>query len=205
MSEIVEDLKGDLSRHGIWEDPKHPVSSAICRKLVENFEVALLSVVEGLELAKRHSDVSEATLKEITRLLEKALESLERTQELAEWLPQDITWPLDDALQWTRSKSNNLPEAAEILSRLARRKVGRPNKNRLYLAVFELMLQGPDTSLGIARRNVQPPISQENEPGLKAGIRKIKRLLRKHAPEFVIQFETLHPDRARMSMGNKSS
>jgi hypothetical protein len=201
ISEIVEDLQSELAGQGLWEDPAHPASSAICRALVENFKTALLSAVEGQELAQREGDVSDATLKEVARLFDKALMCLERTQELSKWLPRTVTWSLDDAMQWARTQSKNIPEAAKIMSRLARRNVGRPNKYPMYLAVFELMLQGPAISFGVARKKVQPPISQENEPGLRAGVRKVKELLRTYAPELVSQFEALHPNRAKKVNG----
>jgi len=191
-----------LSAFSFSEDPAHPVRTCLLRIFVgcfNDFETALLELSKLVE-TDQTEDPGAAS--DTDRLIKHINERIQVMVELTPWLfgnrlPRNGI----EAFRYAQAWSDHPEEALALFEGLQRRRVGSPNKNATYLRLFELMLESKTMSLGRARQELSPKLPRENEPSLKAGIRKVKRLLRKHAPEFVARYESLHPDRAQKVNG----
>lgn len=192
-----------LSALRLSEDPVHPVRTFLSHLYVGCWNDVEASIFEMSKLVETCQTEDPGVAAEIARLIAHVNERLQVMVESGPWLFGDRQ-PLTPvkALRFAQVLSDEPELAVEMFARLQKRKVGSPpTKYVTYLVIFELMLQSNAMSLGRARQKLKPPLPRENEPSLKAGIRNLKTLLRKHAPDFVARYESLHPDKAKKVNG----
>lgn len=184
----------------------HPVRDALERALtarIEACEAALLRLETNMG-QKSNAKHDEASMKALAKQVEQLAEDV---NELASWLyPPRPKMTLEQIVQARETLiplclSPNLMN--EILVPLQRREVGPPrNKRALYVRAFELMLQPAPMSFGRVMSKLcecGKPHSASCRQRFQTGIRGVKVVLRKYAPEFVEQYDALHPDRGRLS------
>jgi hypothetical protein len=191
-----------LAHFGLSENPARPVHSILARAFVKYTNDMFAAVYEADRLAESEDPVTRAKFdEEFTHILKLNKE----IDELRKWIyPSRAPLSPGEAFSRIASVASTFDDpdlAADLQNALQKREVGRPNRYLTYVKVFELMLQGRSVSFGIARRKLHPQLARECEPVLKAGVRALKRLLRRHAPDLVSQFEALHPDRAKKVNG----
>jgi hypothetical protein len=143
-----------------------------------------------------------AEMARLSEQIEQIAELSKTINELGKWIHSSQR-PLTKVEAWSRAiRLGDAEFAPDIFTDLQKRKVGRSsNRYPTYVRVFELMLQGRNVSIGIARQKIRPPLAKGEAPGLKAGILRLKKLLQKHAPDLVSRYEELHPDRAKKVNG----
>ena len=201
----IEQVK--LSNFGLSDDPEQPVRSLIAREFIERLNLGISILQDSVHLAQEKNH-NPAVCEMVFVRASKALEYFEQVNELLDWLgvnskhiPRKMGGfihlnPLSGASS-AGNRESRVPQSS------IKHSAGRPNENPTYVALFELMLQSPRTSLGKALQMLKPPLPAERRASLKAGILKLKKLLRVYAPEILEQYEKLHPDRAKKPMGNK--
>jgi hypothetical protein len=200
-------LPACLEEFGLSDDPSRPAYSALFRAL-ENRCNDLIHIgretESWIDRANPSDSDCEAKLEERLKQITKLINEM---QELCRWLiPDRIPLSGQEALRSIRrlitsNYSTNVELASAVLPALQKRQVGRPNKRVTYLAVFDVMLEGSHMSLGKARLKFGRQLTQENVAGLKTGLRDLKQLLRIYAPELVLQFERMHPNRDKKVNG----
>src|SRR5258705_3176391 len=89
-----------------------------------------------------------------------------------------------------------------LFENLQTRRVGAPVRRRKsFIATFEFMLASKNNSQGRATRKFcrcgKDKHGSNCEQNLKAGVRSLKNILRKYAPQLVTRYDLLHPNRAR--------
>jgi hypothetical protein len=194
-------LQASLSDFGLSEDPDHPVRTVLAHKFVEHFTVGFVSLLEARELTRGpHFDKQVQT--KFKELISRSRESGQHANEIADWIYTN-RWPASDEQAFAMAQRySSITSPKELYETLRKRPVGRPNTEKhTFVEVFELMLAGSHVSLGRARSMVHPPLSLADEPRLKDGIRRLKKLLQAIAPELLSKYESLHPDRAKKVNG----
>lgn len=128
--------------------------------------------------------------------------------EVAEWLfsPMEPLSPLQLAKLALESLKNGFPPAFldEYLPSLQGQPPGRPHRRRdLIIRAFELQLKPTGMSLGTVTNKLCPcgkAVHSSNcRENIRAGIRELKKLLRRYASQLVMEYQTLHPDRNKKS------
>jgi hypothetical protein len=186
---------------GLNEDPTLEVRSALTRTCLENLNRAHDAFLKARALGDPAAPLAAAELKT-------SEEFLGNFAELLDWLyPARKAMSVEEALTQAQSwQQNGVPSdfVIEMFPRLLKRDIGAPHKRELYIAAFELQLRSKDMSLGKVTRKLCPCGGEHGpkcEQNLKAGIRSLKRLLRKYAPDLLSRYEALHPDRAKKVNG----
>jgi hypothetical protein len=192
---------------GLPNDPSRPVMFALSRAFLQNFNAALLSISEAVALAS--PDPGKADESQIIRSINNAIPCLQNVGELSDWMyPPRTPVTLMEAVekaqelrQWGAEREDIEP----LIVELQKRPAGRPHKRQWFVLAFEFQLQSSANSQGKAVRNFCPCAGNAHsancEQNLKAGLRSLKKVLRKYAPELASQYESLHPNRARKVNG----
>jgi hypothetical protein len=207
----VSSLKFQLPDLRLSNDPGRPVLSALSSAFLENLNALFAIALEAAALAERCQDLQDRNRAEpeMVRLIEAALQRANRVHELAHWVyPAREPLALKDALDKAQALiQEGAPDdwVEDTFKDLQKRRVGRPNKRQSFIKAFEFQVQSTTNSQGKATRNFCPCGGKLHtakcEQNLKAGMRSLKKVLRKYAPELVSRYEELHPDRARKVNG----
>lgn len=192
---------------GLPDDPSRPVCFALSRAFLENFNEVLSATAEAT-LAAKHKRKNEVE-SEILRILKSAGTYVENCRELMHWVYlSSAPLSFEQVIANVRQMSQLGAEAddvKEIFIGLQKCPVGRPHKRQSYIRAFEFQLQSKQNTQGQATRKFCPCGAKIHttkcEQNLKAGMRSVKKVLRKYAPELVSRYEVLHPDRARKVNG----
>jgi len=179
-------------------DPKRPVPSALGRAYAENVS-DLAAVVEQAAALTRASDSK--TEEDVKRLLEEAKRLAKNVAELSRWIKLPKTLSIEDATrqaeafrelgdEWVQKLRHSMQKLSE----------GKPARRRQsHILAFEFMLQSKNNSLGEATKKFCSCGNKNHHTKcsgrFKTGIRVLKKVLRKYAPDLVIQYDLLHPDR----------
>jgi hypothetical protein len=188
-------------------DPSRPVLAALGRAFVDNFNALMATIQEATELAEHKPARMEES--EIVRRAHKALGFAENVSELADWVYSSrLPLPFEEAFEKAQLLKKLGADADWVkmsLSDLQKRRIGRPHQRQVYVRAFEFQLQSKKNSQGPATRKFCPCGEKAHtakcEQNLKAGMRSLKKVLRKYAPELVLKYESLHPDRAKKVNG----
>jgi hypothetical protein len=196
------------SDFGLSNEASRPVQSALIRAFVESF-LELAAIIENARALANQSAVPTHEA-EVLRVLEDANRLAENVKELSGWVyPPRIPMAFTEAV----GKADALnqaglePDRVEQLFRILRKRpVGAPAKRRQsFIGAFEFMLESKKHSQGQATRKFCSCGKQTHDPqcehNLKAGVRGLKEILRKYAPELVNRYDSLHPDRAKKVNG----
>lgn len=139
-----------------------------------------------------------------------SLRFAENLKQLTDWIYLQRT-PL--AFEDAMDRAHILKEAGaesddveKLFQLLQKRPVGAPAKRRQsFVTAFEFMLESKENSQGQATRRFCSCGKKEHTPqceyNLKAGVRSLKKILRKYAPELVTRYDALHPNRAKKVNG----
>jgi hypothetical protein len=174
------------------------VLPALIRAFVENVS-ALRACVEvgGALVAQADAKAHEA---EVMQVVQDALQLAQNLKALAGWIYPRKVVPVEEALRkaeafrelgddWVGSMCSALqtfPEGAP------------PRMRRSHIDAFEFMLQSQKNTLGMAVPKFCTCGGEHTarcRERLKTGVRGLKKILRKHAPDLVFQYESLHPNR----------
>jgi hypothetical protein len=193
------------SDFGLPNDPSRPVLFALSRAFVENFNAYSAVLTEAAALATQSGVKPDEA--EIKRMMQTAVGSLEDVNELADWIYTNRRpLPFGEAL----SKAQVFQELGfdwveQMLANLQKHPVGAPPiRRQSFIEAFEFMLRSKENSQGKATLRFCLCGSKHKaqcEQALKAGIRSLKKVLRKFAPELVSQYNALHPDRRKKVNG----
>jgi hypothetical protein len=192
-----------LSDLHLKEDPSRPVQSCLSRLCLENVNAAFSA------LGALPGDASTTTWAEVENLVRPAVKNTIQCQKDAEelmgWIyPSSRPLSFEEAFRTAKEleelgADHNSVKAT--FSGLQKHPVGRPNKRQSFIRAFEFQLQSKKNSQGQATRKFclcgKTEHDAKCEQNLKAGLRSLKKLLQKYAPELVRQYEVLHPDRNR--------
>jgi hypothetical protein len=191
---------------GLPNDPSRPVIFALSHAFLENFNAGLSSMCEAIALAS--PGPGKADESQITRALLNAIPYLQNVLELSDWMyPPRTPVALMEAIEKAQRLSQlgaEHDDLEQLIVGLQKRPVGRPHKRQSFVLSFEFQLQSTANSQGKAMRKFCPcgkAHSVNCEQNLKAGLRSLKTVLRKYAPELVSQYEALHPNRAKKVNG----
>ena len=199
-----------VSDLGLSEDGKvSPVRTALGRAFVQRFNSAMEAIERAkaaAEIPTRDQDSLEAGRQAAEGALGEATKMLEDVEELLDWLlgPEKPVGIPEAAAVALKATDLSLNDAAAVFLRLQKRSVGRPHKRDLFVDAFDLQLTSKDMSLGKVTRKLCRCGSEHTsrcQENLRAGIRSLKVVLRRYAPELVTQYEVLHPDRAKKVNG----
>ena len=191
---------------GLPNDPSRLVTFALGRALVENWNAFLSTVIEATQLAQESPQrIDEA---EAVRRMDIALGFVKNARELVDWVylsnrPLPFTEAFSHA-QRLKEVGYDADWVKATLTGLQKRPVGRPHQRQLFINAFEFQLEAKRNSQGQATRKFCPcgkAHTAKCEQNLKAGMRSLKKVLRKYAPELVSKYEELHPDRAKKVNG----
>ena len=189
------------------DDPSRPVQSCLSRLCLENVNAAL-SAVRALP-----RDPSTTTWVEVESVVQPAAEStiqyLKNAEELMDWIyPCSRPLSFAEAFRKARELSEFGADANQVevtFSGLQKRPVGRPHQRQSFIRAFEFQLQSKRNTQGQATRKFclcgKTQHDARCEQNLKAGMRSLKKVLRRYAPELVTRYEALHPDRAKKVNG----
>ncbi len=206
IEKLSAQLPFTLSRFNWHEDSKHPARTALTRAFIDRLNT-LIPFLKAVKALANHSDAEDALNMEIEKL-NRALADL---SELRAWVftpAKPMTKHEADAvLPFLQKYGFDLPNIVEIHGSLQKRRVGPPAERRqLYVDAFERMLR-PRSSLGTVMNKLckcDNPSHKGCTKTFQAGIGEVKKLLRRYAPELVLTYETLHPDRATLKSHQKS-
>ncbi len=186
---------------GLPNDPSRPVIFALSHAFLENFNAGLSLMWQAIALASPRPGKADES--EIVRTLNSAIPYLRNVVELLDWMyPPRTPVNLMEAIKKAQELSQMGDERDDLeplIVGLQKRPVGRPHKRQSFVLAFEFQLQSSANSQGKAMRKFCPcgkAHSANCEQNLKAGLRSLKTVLRKYAPELVSQYEALHPNRA---------
>jgi hypothetical protein len=191
---------------GLPNDPSRPVTFALGRAFVENWNSFLSTVMEAIQLAQESPQRIDEV--EAIRRMDIALGFIKNAHELADWVYfNNKPLPFAEAFrhaQRLKEVGYDADWVEATLTGLQKRPVGRPHQRQLFINAFEFQLEAKRNSQGQATRKFCPcgkTHTAKCEQNLKAGMRSLKKVLRKYAPELVSRYEELHPDRARKVNG----
>jgi hypothetical protein len=191
---------------GLPNDPSQPVMFALSHAFLENFNAGFSTMWEAFALAS--PGPGKADESQITRALHNAIPYLQNVLELSDWMypprtPVTLMQAVDRAQELLKMGAEHA-DLEQLIVGLQKRPVGRPHQRQLFISAFEFQLVARGNSQGQATRKFCPCGKAHNakcEQNLKAGMRSLKKVLRKYAPELVSRYEELHPDRARKVNG----
>jgi hypothetical protein len=194
-----------LSDLGLSDNPTRPVIFALSRAFVENWNAFLATSIQAAALAGPGIVGEE----EIVRVVQKALGFLQKAYELSGWVySEGRPLPFAEALskaQWLKKLGADPDHVEAIFSGLQKRHVGRPHRRQSFINAFEFQVRSKKNSQGQATQKFCPCGEKIHtakcEQNLRAGLRSLKKVLRKYAPELVSKYELLHPDRAKKVNG----
>jgi hypothetical protein len=196
------------SHFGLPNDSTATVKSALDIALIENINAMTATLEEALALAR--PSAAPADRADAIRMVRDSLPIVRSANELSDWvsLPRR-PMAFDEALRKAQTLAGPSPNSDEVelwLRSLRTRSVGAPARRReSFISAFEFMLQSKGNSQGVATRKFCECGRQNHdvncERNLKAGIRSLKKVLRKHAPELLTRYDSLHPDRAKKADG----
>ena len=194
-----------LSTFGWRDDANFPVQSALYRACIDNYNAAEAAIAKAVAL-RDQPGTKPAVLAE----MKTAKQLFNNCRDLLGWVyPRMEPMSMREALTRTRhleEGGSSSEFVGRIFLRLQKRDMGAPRKleTKLVVMAFELLLQSKDWSLGRVTRKLCPCGADHNtkcEQTFKAGIRALKKLLRKYAPELVLRYDVLHPDRSKKVNG----
>jgi hypothetical protein len=191
---------------GLPNDPSRPVMFALGHAFLENFNAGFSSMWEAIALAS--PGPGKADESQITRTLLDAIPYLQNVLELSDWMypprtPVTLMQAVDRAQELLKMGAERA-DLEQLIVGLQKRPAGRPHQRQLFINAFEFQLEARRNSQGQATRKFCPcgkAHTAKCEQNLKAGMRSLKKVLRKYAPELVSRYEELHPDRARKVNG----
>lgn len=174
------------------------VLPALIHAFVENMS-ALHSCVDAARALASRSDVKDHEA-EVMELVREAAQLTQNLKVLVDWIYPRKVMPIEEALtkaeafrelgdDWVESMCSALqtfPEGAP------------PRMRRSHIDAFEFMLQSKKNTLGKAVPKFCTCGGDHTarcRERLKTGVRGLKKMLRKHAPHLVLQYESLHPNR----------
>jgi len=180
-------------------DPSQPVLSALRRACTENWSAFTALTARAGKL------VAEKSLNEIeaVKMMELALMHATNVSEILRWVSCRKPFPVEQALQRAEPFRELGDEWVETFaSSLQKLPQGRPSKKRQsHIDAFEYMLRSRNNTMGQAVRRFCTCGEQQHDAecyrNIKAGIHVVSKMLHKHAPEIVAQYDALHPDRAK--------
>jgi hypothetical protein len=192
---------------GLPDDPSRPVMFAFSRAFLENFNAALSLMWEAIALAS--PGPGNADVSQIVRTVNNVIPYLQNVSELSDWMypprtPVALMQAVEKGQEFAKMGAEREDVEALIVA-LQKRPSGRPHKRQWFVLAFEFQLLSRANSQGKAVRNFCPcggkAHSANCEQNLKAGLRSLKKVLRKYAPQLASQYESLHPNRARKVNG----
>lgn len=197
-----------LSDLNLKEDPSRPVQSRLSHLCLENLNAGLSAFSSVGALPRDPLTTPSAEVERVRQLANDAIQHLKIACELVDWVypaarPLSFAEALGKARELTESGADT-DWVKAFFSGLQKRPVGRPHQRQLFVRAFEFQLQSKKNSQGQATRRFCPCGNKHTtkcEQNLKAGIRSLKRVLRRYAPELVTRYEALHPDRAKRVNG----
>ena len=199
-----------LSDLGLPEDNSRPVQTVLSKACLEKFNAGF-TAVEAAQRAKEQRGIlgRAETERMVTELVQAAKQSFGTALELMDWV-----YPLGRPMQFVDAigKAQFLihlgadSEFVEpIFADLQSRPVGRPHHRQAFVRAFEFMMLSKANTQGRATKRFCPCGAKAHcakcEQNLKAGMRSLKKVLRKHAPDLVSKYDILHPDRAKKVNG----
>lgn len=195
------------SDFGLPNNPARPVLLALTNAFVENFNSLSALVSEASALVPQPGNSAQEAM--VVRMMTDALRFVQNIGELSNWIfPPTMPLGFKEALRKAEAlKRLGCDEDwfAEMVSTLQKRHVGRPPDNLRFIRAFEFMLQSKANSQGQATRKFcacrKETHTAKCEQALKAGNRKLKRVLRRYAPQLVSRYDVLHPDRSKKVNG----
>ena len=181
-------------------DPSHPVQNAFARACKSNFE-ALCDAVMKIKLEADRSPDEQPSESEVVQMALSVVAYSKSFNEILGWnvaprRPLGIEEATVKAQQFAELGQDYVEDMASLLQQ---RPAHRPSKRRQsHIAAFEFMLASKRNTLGQAVRKFCPCGGSHDtkcRANLKAGIRVLKKVLGRYAPELVDQYDVLHPDR----------
>jgi hypothetical protein len=181
-------------------DPTHPVMFALGRAVREKW-TAIAETNDPLKQLASHPERAGADA-DAKKLMKTIIQLLVNVNELGRWIYCARALPVEEAFtkaQIFKELGHDWTE--RFCARLEKLPHGSPPKRRqAHIQAFEFMLQSRNNSLGRAVQKYCPCGKQHTKKcheGFKTGIRGVKKILRKYAPDLVTQYNTLHPNRAK--------
>jgi hypothetical protein len=198
MREVGMSSRFQPSDFGLLSDPTRPVLEVLGRAFVDNLNAAEQILHEAHDLASQPKSMAQET--DVMRMAKAVLQFSRNADELSHWIftPKTLSDEAagrkaeafrglgDDYVKDMRSRAQKLPE-------------GKPARMRQsHILAFEFMLQSKENSLIKATKQFCT-CGQSHRTKctgrFKTGIRGLKKVLRKHAPDLLSRYEAFHPNR----------
>jgi hypothetical protein len=181
-------------------DPTHPVMFALGRAALEK-RTAIAETTDALR--RLATDLErEGAEADAKKLMKTVIQLVENVNELGRWIYCVKALPAEEAFakaQTFKELGNDWTE--RFCARLQKLPQGSPPKRRqAHIDAFEFMLRSRTNSMISATKKYCPCGKKHNKKcyaSFKTGIRGVKKILRKFAPDLVTQYDALHPDRAK--------
>jgi hypothetical protein len=196
------------SDFGLPNDSAGPVKSALVSAFTKNFGV-IAATVEDANAIVRQSAATTDTAGVVQRIKD-LIPVAQTLKELSDWVsPPRRPMEFGEAVRNAQALAAASPDSDEVelwFQALRTRSVGAPARRReSFIGAFEFMLQSKGNSQGLATRKFCGCGKEKHdancERNLKAGVRSLKSVLRKHAPQLLARYDSLHPDRAKKADG----
>jgi hypothetical protein len=200
-----------LSDLNLPEDASRPVQTALSRAYLDNISASLDATNHGLAILGNPPTIPQGdTAQELHQFYVTSLQSGKTALELSNWVyppkpPLSFVQALN-AVQPLKDVAGADPyRLKKLFADLQRRPIGRPHQRQTFIRAFEFMLLSKANSQGQAVKKFCRCGAQAHtvkcEQALKAGMRSLKKVLRKHAPDLVSRYDVLHPDRSKKVNG----
>jgi hypothetical protein len=197
-------LRLKLTDVNLPNDPANVVEFALGSAFIKNWNAFAEAIIElGAKCTVGEIDEIEAKKK-----LENAIVFLENTDEIQRWIYGRKVLPAQVAIAQAQVfGALGTDWTTNFATRLQKRSQGSPPSRRLTdIRAFEFMLRSSRNSLGQSVKQFCPCEKKHTKECLgrfKTGIRSLKKILRKFAPDLVTRYDLLHPDRARPGLNLK--
>jgi hypothetical protein len=188
------------SDFGLSNDPTRTALFALEEAFTETMNTLAATVEQAFELASGPNPQDHET--DVMKLLEHSTRLSGNAKELSRYVFQNKALSAEAATRAAASFGSIDDEwVKKMRHSLQKLSVGRPPITRkAHIRAFEFMLQSKKNSLGIAATKFCPCGKRHDASctqRFKTGIRSLKEVLRKYAPDIVVKYDSLHPDRAK--------
>ena len=186
------------SDFGLSDDSNRLVLSALSRAFIENLSEFHARVeAAGVLAVRSDAKIHES---EVMQLLQDGDRLAQNLKELARWIYRRKALPFEEAVRRAKDfKALGDDWVEQMCTGLQKLSEGAPPRmRRSHIDAFEFMLQSKENTLGTAMLRFCTCGGRHTakcRQRLKTGVRSLKKVLRKYAPDLVSRYDSLHPDR----------
>ena len=190
-----------LEELNLPNDPTRPAASALSNAFVENWNAFEAILRDAVRIVT--SPEGKLRELEVVGMIETArLGPFRNAIEITHWVYERKALPVEEARRLAQGAKELGDDCVEqMFQNLQKLSKGTPPRRRQGdIRAFEFMLLSEKNTIGRAVTKFcgcggsHTPSCQVR---LKTGIKSVKRILRKYAPDLVSRYDVLHPDRSK--------